>query len=79
MHKLTKFFSPFCINKPYMHKQENKHEYINSQNPSPPFCQIINKEAKANQTIKIHMRYTFMKKRNMKLAPPAYMHYMKKG
>ena len=79
MHILTKFFSPFCINKTYMHKQENKHAYINSQNSSPSFCQIINKGAKTNQIIKIYMQYTFMKRRDVKLAPPACMHYMKKG
>ena len=79
MHILTKFFSPFCINKTYMHKQENKQAYINSQNSFPLFFQFINKGAKTNQTIKIYMRYAFMKKRDVKLAPPAYMHYMKKG
>ena len=62
-----------------MHTQEYKHAYINSKNSSPHFCQFINKGVKTNQTIKIYMRYTFMKKRDVKLAPPAYMHYMKKG
>ena len=79
MYKLTKFFSSFCINKIYMHKQENKHAYINSQNSSPPpFCQIINKWVKTNQTINTYMRCTFMKQRDVKLDPPTYVHYMKK-
>jgi len=62
-----------------MHNQENIHAYINSQNSSPHFYQFNNKGAKINQTIKIYMRYTSMKKRDVKLAPLAYMHYMKKG
>ena len=46
MHKLTRFFSPSCINKilppflhktkhTYMHKQGKKHAYINSKSFSP--------------------------------------------
>ena len=62
-----------------MHKQRYKHACINSLNSSPPFYQFINKGGEDNQIIKIYMRYTFMKRRDEKLAPPAYMHYMEKG
>ena len=59
---------------------------------SPPFCQFINKGVQTikginniflpvciNQTIKIYMLYTFMKRRDVKLTPPAYMHLHEKG
>ena len=70
MHKLTKYFSPFFINKIYMHKQENKHAYINSQNPSPPLCQIINKGAKTNQNNKdVYTIYIHEKERRKVSSP----------
>ena len=56
--------------------------YINSKTFSEflsPFLSIINKGVKTNQIIKIYMRNIFMKRRDVKLAPPAYMHYMEKG
>ena len=31
------------------------------------------------KTINMYMRYTFMKSRDVKLAPFAYMHYMENG
>ena len=58
MHKQENPSPPFCVKQ----GNGNKHVYINSSNTSPPFCQIINKGVKANQTIKIYMRYTFMKR-----------------
>ena len=67
------------LNKTDMHKQPYKHAYINSQNSSPPFLSIHQQRGENNQTIKMYMRYTFMKRRDVKLAPPAYMHYMEKG
>ena len=65
------------LNKTYMHKYQYKHAYINSPNSSPLFCQFINKGAKEKQAIKIYMRYT-VKRRDRKLNPHAYMHYMKR-
>ena len=73
MHKLTKFFSPFCINKTYIHKKENKYAYINSQNLSPHFYQFINKGAKTNQTIKdIYAIYIHEKERREVNSPCIY-------
>ena len=77
---------------PIIKENKSKHAYIKLQispNFSPPFCQLINKGAqnklqrnflifvKSNNKV-IYMRYTFMKKRDVKLTPPAYMRYMKK-
>ena len=36
-------------------------------------------KGKNNQTIKMYKWYTFMKRGDVKLAPPAYMDYMEKG
>jgi len=44
-----------------------------------PFLSIHQQRGEDNQTIKMYMRYTFMKRRDDKLAPLAYMHYMEKG
>ena len=69
----------------------NKHAYIKLQNISPPFCQFINKGVQTikginniflpfciNQTIKVYMLYTFMKRRDVKLTLHAYMHLYEK-
>ena len=64
-----------------MHKL--KYAYINSKSLNSksfsPFLSIINKGVKNNSIIRRYMRYTFMNRRDVKLVPPAYMHYMKKG
>ena len=55
-----------------------------SPNFSPPFYQIINKGAqkkfssfKLNNKV-VYMQYAFMKKKDVKLTPPAYMHLHEK-
>ena len=52
--------------------------HISSLNSSPLFVNSSTK-GEDKQTIKMYMRYTFMKRRDVKLAPPAYMNYMEKG
>ena len=77
--------------KTHIKTNKYKHAYIKLQNISPPFCQFINKGVQTikginniflpfciNQTIKVYMLYTFMKRRDVKLTPPAYMHLYEK-
>ena len=47
----------------------SKHAYINSQNPTPPFCQIINKGVKTNQTITIYATYIHEEERRKVSSP----------
>ena len=61
-----------------MRKQGYKHAYINSKFFSP-FLSIHQQRGEANQTIKMYMLYTFMKRRDVKLTLLTYMHYMKRN
>ena len=44
-----------------------------------PFLSIHQQRGEDNQTIKMYMRYTFMKRRDVKFAPHVHMYYMEKG
>ena len=43
-----------------------------------PFLPIHQQRGEDNQIVKMYMRYTFMNRRDDKLAPLTYMHYMEK-
>ena len=79
MHKLTKFFSPFCINKTYMHKKENKHAYNKLSKFFSPFLSIHQQSGENKSNNKnIYAIYIHEEERH-EVSSPAYMHYMKKG
>ena len=64
IYKTPKYFSPFLS----IHQQRS----INKISKTIFYSFLL------KQTIKLYMLYTFMKKRDVKLTPPAYMHLNEK-
>ena len=61
-----------------MHKYQILRMHIKLTKFFSPFLSINEQRGEDNQTIKMYMRYIFMKRRDDKLAPSAFMHYMEK-
>ena len=65
----------------YMHKQELKaciYKACIYKLISLPLFVTHQQRDENKSNNKIYMRYIFMKRRDVKLTPPAYMHYMKR-